>query len=515
MSISLPLPIPTDLRRAAARAPRTAAFHHGVASGDPLTDRVILWTRVTTAEESVPVRWQVARDAALTDVVAEGTASARAENDHTVHVDACGLERGTTYHYRFTVAGAASPSGRTKTLAADGSRLRFAFCSCAKYNAGFFNAYAAIADHDELDFLLHLGDYIYEASNTPPKSQTPGADIGRAFDPLGECRTLDDYRRRYAQYRRDPDVQRLHERLPMIATLDDHELADGAWAGGSTEHRPDDHGPWEARRDAALRARWEWLPARRPDPRDPTRVFRGVRIGGLADILLLDIRSRRDEPVRDPQMSEPDRTMLGAQQREWLLRELDDSHAAWRIVATPSVFTQTWCDAPTEPLQTALSKLKLIDEDGAGPDHDQWDGYPAERARVTGHLVECAIDDVVFLSADIHVSVAAEVADEPTGRLVGVEMTAPSLTSQNLDDKLGVDASDPRIRSAEVAYTAAHAHVQWCDLAAHGYVVIDVDSERLRGEWWHVDTVLRPSRAASLAVTYEVGRGDPRLRRPL
>jgi PhoD-like phosphatase len=170
---------------------------------------------------------------------------------------------------------------------------------------------------------------------------------------------------------------------------------------------------------------------------------------------------------------------------------------------------------PPKPLRTALSKLKLIDEDGAGPDHDQWDGYPAERARVTGHLVERAIDDVVFLSADIHVSVAAEVADEVTGRPVGVEIAAPSLTSQNLDDKLGVDASDPRIRSAEAAYTAAHPHVQWCDMAAHGYVVIDVDSERLRGEWWHVDTVLWPSRAASRAVTYEVRRGDPRLRRAL
>jgi alkaline phosphatase D len=356
--------------------PASREFLHGVASGDPLTDRVVLWTRVTTEEESVPVEWALARDAALTDVVARGTATAHAANDHTVHVDPDGLEPDTTYHYRFATGASVSPTGRTKTLPADCERLRFAICSCAKFNAGFFNAYAAIAEHERLDFLLHLGDYIYEASNTPPKSQTPGADIGRPFDPLGECRTLADYRRRYAQYRRDVDVQRLHLRLPMIATLDDHELADGAWAGGSTEH--------------------------------------------------------------DPEMSDPQRTMLGAEQRDWLLRELESSQAAWRIVATPSVFTRTWCEEPQELLHTALAKLKLIDEDGEGPDHDQWDGYPAERARLTGHLRDRAIENVVFLSADIHVGVAAVVTDAVSGLAVGVEMTAPSLTSQNLDDKLGL-----------------------------------------------------------------------------
>ena len=488
-------------------------FRHGVASGDPLTDRVVLWARVTTDQESVPVDWVLARDAALTEVVRHGTATAHADHDHTVHVDAAGLEPGKTYHYRFATAGGVSPTGRTQTLADDYERLRFAICSCAKFNAGFFNAYAAIADHEQLDFLLHLGDYIYEASNTPPKSQTPGADIGRPFDPLGECRTLDDYRRRYAHYRRDADVQRLHLQLPMIATLDDHELADGAWVDGSTEHDPSAHGPWADRRDAAMRARWEWLPARPPDPDDRTRVFRAINLGGLADIALLDIRSRRDEPVRDPAMSEPGRTMLGTEQRDWLLRELESSDSAWRIIASPSVFTRTWCEASDEPLQTALAKLKLIDEDGAGPDHDQWDGYPAERARLTGHLRDRAMEDVVFLSADIHVSVAAVVHDPPTGQAVGVELTAPSLTSQNLDEKLGVAPRDPRIVRSEEAYVAAHDHVEWCEMASHGYVVVDVDADRLRGEWWHVDTVLERSRGVRLAAAYEVPSGDPRLRR--
>jgi phosphodiesterase/alkaline phosphatase D-like protein len=205
--------------------------------------------------------------------------------------------------------------------------------------------------------------------------------------------------------------------------------------------------------------------------------------------------------------------MLGTEQRDWLLRELDASDAAWRIVASPSVFTRTWCEQPDEALHTALAKLKLIDEDGEGPDHDQWDGYPAERARLTGHLRDRAIQDVVFLSADIHVSVAALVDDAPTARPVAVELTAPSLTSQNLDEKLGVPARDPRILRSEEAYVAAHDHVDWCEMASHGFVVVDLDADRMRGEWWHVDTVLERRNGVRLAAAYETPRGETCLRR--
>ncbi|HEY3193235.1 MAG TPA: alkaline phosphatase D family protein, partial [Solirubrobacterales bacterium] len=274
--------------------PDSERFLDGIASGDPLTDRVMIWTRVNSEEDSVPVAWRVARDPELSDVVLSGEVTAEAEHDHTVHVDVSGLEPGRTYHYAFSSGGQDSPLGRTWTLRAEADRLRFATCSCAKHNAGFFNAYARIAERDDLDFLLHLGDYIYEASNIPAKGQTPGADIGRPFDPLGECRTLEEYRTRYRQYHRDPDVQALHRAIPIIPTLDDHELADGAWAGGSDAHDPEQHGPWADRQAAALRARWEWLPARPPDPADPTRAFRQISVGDLADIFLLDIRSRRD-----------------------------------------------------------------------------------------------------------------------------------------------------------------------------------------------------------------------------
>src|SRR4051794_4624583 len=240
-------------------------FAHAVASGDPTEDAVVIWTRVSGTGDDVAVDWALGRDEALPDLVPSGTATASGAADHTVHVDVTGLEPATTYFYGFTALGAQSEVARTRTLPGPGvESVRFAMCSCAKFNAGFFNAYSRIAERDDLAFLLHLGDYIYEASNTPPKNQTPGADIGRPFDPLGECRTLAEYRTRYAQYRGDPDVQAMHLALPLIATLDDHELADGAWRGGADNPPPGEHGPGGGRRASPPPARGGGLPARAP-----------------------------------------------------------------------------------------------------------------------------------------------------------------------------------------------------------------------------------------------------------
>jgi alkaline phosphatase D len=386
-------------------------------------------------------------------------------------------------------------------------------CSCAKFNAGFFNAYGRIAARDDLAFLLHLGDYIYEASQNPPPSQTQSADIGRPFDPVGECRTLADYRTRYRQYHRDPDVQALHHALPIIATWDDHELADGAWSGGATEHKAE-HGPWEKRKAEALQARWEWVPGRKPDPTDPTRIFREVSIGSLADLFLLDIRSRRDEPSPE-RVSDPTRSMLGHEQRDWLLGALDASDASWRFVCSPSLLSQTWSPEPDEGLKLAMLKLKLMDEDGEGPDFDQWDGYPFERLAVLGHLRERSIVDTVVLSADIHISLAAEVHersyDQPVGDPVAVEIVAPSLTSQNLDDKLKLPRRNPTSVAAEDALVHALDHIHWCEMDSHGYVTVDVDPARVRAEWWHLDTILEPSDVETCAAAFAVERGSPRL----
>jgi alkaline phosphatase D len=471
------------------------------------------WTRISSPGAlPVAVGWLLAEDPDLRDVVASGSTEADLDADFTVHVDVEGLEPDRQYWYRFEALGERSPVARTRTLPYRGEQLRIAMVSCAKYNAGFLNAYARIADRRDLNFVLHLGDYIYEASQTPPKTQTASADIGRPFDPRHECVRLEDYRGRYAQYRLDPDVQHLHHTHPLIATVDDHEFADGAWSGGSTEHRPERDGPWADRLAAALRARREWMPYRSPDPSDWGRVFRTVPLGQLADLLLIDTRTRRDEPVPE-RLTHPDHSQLGTEQREWLLAELNRSRATWCLLGNGSVLSHIWSDRLPDSVKPAMLALKTTNPEFTGPDPDQWDGYPAERDLILRALEDRGRGDVVVLSGDVHIGMAGELIRDPfdpTQRPVAVEFVTTSLTSQNVDDKMGWEA-DTRSVPMEQAFVEALPHVRWCDFDAHGYVLVDVRPDRVRGEWWFVDTVLRPSDAEAMAAAFEVLRGTPRL----
>jgi alkaline phosphatase D len=492
-----------------------AIFQHGVASGDPLQDRVVLWTRVTVPHaDPVELTWELAADRGFKKIVASGRAAAGAADDHTLRVDPAGLEPGTRYFYRFHALGQTSPAGRTQTLpAGDPAHLRFAQVSCAKFNAGFFNAYARIAERDDLQFLLHLGDYIYEAANTPPAGQTPGADIGRPFEPLHECKTLADYRMRYNQYRRDPDVQKMHASLPIVSTVDDHEFADGAWRGGADVHDEGRDGRWSERVKTALRVRWEWLPVRHPDPNDPLRVYRSLHFGGLADLFLINTRIYRDQPVPPPEMHDPARTQLGPAQRDWLLGGLDRSTAAWRILGNPSVLGTTWKKDLPESVKLPLLKTKLINSSGDGPDFDQWDGYPAERDLLFEHFRGQARGNIVVLSGDIHVCLAQELRVHPfdeTEEPVAVEFINTSLTSQNFDDKL---KWAPRTQSIpyEREMMAAFPHMKYVDLDSHGYNVVDITPERVQVEWWLVDTVLERTPNQSLGAAWKVENGKARL----
>ena len=492
-------------------------FKHGIASGDPMQDRVILWTRLTVpGREAVPVTWEIARDAGLQDVVGSGEAIAAADNDHSVHVDPAGLQPATRYFYRFHALGDTSPTGRTKTLPGDDVyHLRFVQTLCAKFNAGYFNAYARMAEHDDVDFVLHLGDYIYEAADTPPAGQTPGADIGRPFQPRHECKTLADYRMRYAQYHADQDVQAMHAALPMIGTVDDHEFADGAWRGGADVHDAVRDGPWSERLRACFRARWEWLPIRLPDPADPQRVYRSLKLGDLAEIFLLNTRTHRDQPVPPPQMHDAARSALGLDQRAWLFDEFDKSQTAWRVLGNPSVMATTWRESIAEDVKLALLKTKLIAADGLGPDHDQWDGYPAERARIFRMFRDCRLGNIVLLSGDIHTCMVIEIAEnpfEPDPQPVAVEFINPSLTSQNLDDKMKWGY---RTKSLEYERGIGQAlpHIKWCDLDSHGYNIVDITPERLQVEYWMVDTVLERTTNEHLGAVWQVDSGVAQAKR--
>jgi alkaline phosphatase D len=493
-----------------------SVFRHAVASGDPLADRVVIWTRATTeGDNPVELTWTVARDPELTDVVASGRAVAEPDADFTVNEDVGGLEPDTHYWYAFaTAAGERSPVGRTRTLPASPDRLRFAMVSCAKFNAGFFNAYARIADREDLQFLLHLGDYIYEASQNPPASQTKSKDIGRPFEPLGECKTLEDYRTRYAQYRSDPDVQRMHLTHPIIGTVDDHEFADGAWKGGSTEHHPDRDGPWEVRKAAAFRARWEWLPYRKPDPGDPSRVWHSVDVGGFAEVFLIDTRSIRDDPEREGAMADPAHSQLGPDQAPWLLHGLRESNARWRLLANGSCMTHLWTEGLPETAEPGILGLKLTNPDFTGPDPDQWDGYPLERDKILQWLQDDGQGNAVVLSGDVHIGLASELFRDPflddPGEPVAVEIVTTSLTSQNVDDKKGWPPDTESVPMEE-AFVAALPHVKYTDFDGHGYVLVDVDRERLRAEWWYVDEVIVPSDGEHLDAVFEVRHGAPRL----
>jgi alkaline phosphatase D len=488
----------------------SAAFLHGVASGDPLTDRVVVWTR---AEREGEITWTVARDQALRDVVASGAAEAEADNDLTVKVDVSGLEPNTTYYYFFELDGETSPVGQTLTLPDETEHLRFAMYSCAKYSAGYFNAHARLAERDDIAFVLVLGDYIYEYGND---EKGLGARIGRAFEPEHECRTLADYRTRYSQYRRDGDLQRLHRRHPFINIVDDHEFCNDTWREGAGKHDEATDGPWAQRKDAAFRAWREWIPIRLPDPHDPSRIFRSFTVGGLVDLLLLDSRTRRDEQSKDRAILEyADRTLLGSEQFDWFASECKRSEATWRVIANGVMIGQVKSDFMPEDLGNPLSELGVLTKREHGPEPDQWDGYPVERRRLLELVKENAKRNILFLSGDCHSSWAMDLKidpHEPEQDSIGGEFCTTSVTSENLDDQAGWH---PRSRSLaiETEIVAKNPHIHWVETDSHGYVIIDVTPERAQGDWWFVDQVHCRDPGQHHGESWLVRAGEDRVRK--
>lgn len=488
-------------------------FRHGVVSGDPLQDRVIIWTRVSPADDdAVEVSWVVAHDPELTDVIASGVDVAEPASDLTVKIDVPGLTPDTTYYYGFGCRDQRSPIGRTKTLpAGEVDHVRFAMYSCAKFSGGYFNAYARMAERLDLDFVLCLGDYIYEYGND---EKGLGTKIGRAFEPAHECRTLDDYRIRYAQYRRDPDVQLVHQQHAFITIPDDHELCNDTWRDGAGKHDPAEDGPWELRKAAALQAYREWMPIRLRSDRVDV-LWRGFDVGDLVDLILLDTRTQRDRQEKPPKSDEPDRTLLGKEQFDWFTQRLRRGGSTWRIVGNGVLIGQIKSDFMAAELDAPLSELGVITPRDFGPEPDQWDGYPAERDRVLGDIGEHGIPNVVFLSGDIHSSWAIDLkrkTEDPAGDSIAVEFATTSLTSENLDDEMGWE---PRTESlaVEEKIIADNPHIHWTELDSHGYVVIDVRRERVQADWFFVDRIEAPDPDERWGASWQVQDGAHRVSR--
>jgi alkaline phosphatase D len=489
-------------------------FQHGVASGDPLADAVVIWTRISTRSKGpIEVGWAIARDPGLDDIVATGSDIAHPHADYTVKVDATGLQPSMTYYYAFETLGARSPIGRSRTLPGGGcSHLRFAVCCCAKYTAGYFNAYARIAARDELDFVVHLGDYIYEYPTDDGKAIGPS--IGREMDPPHECITLNDYRRRYALHRSDPDVQALHATHSFISTLDDHEFCNDTWRDGAKYHDPEVDGPWDKRKEAALQAWHEWLPVRAPNPQSPDRIYRSFQLGQLADLVVLDGRTHRDEQVKGDRLSDKDRSVLGSKQFRWFLDELRRSNATWRFVANAVMIGQVYTGFLPDEIGEPLSEVGVLTHRDYGPDPDQWDGYPAERDRLFQFIEDHPVRNTVFLSGDVHTAWAIDVKRDPFNEQeqpLAVEFVSTSVTSENLDEEM---QTEPRTTSVDIERQVINEnpHVRWAEFDSHGYLVVDVTADRVQADWYFVETLRRRSAGERREIGWVVRHNEHALR---
>ncbi|MGC9666776.1 alkaline phosphatase D family protein [Planosporangium sp. 12N6] len=501
-----------------AHAATTTVFRHGIASGDPLPDGILLWTRVTPTEEAQPgsgkgpvvtVGWQVATDAGFRAIVRSGEFTTGPDRDHTVKIDVTGLRPSTTYYYRFQLGATTSPVGRTHTAPAydaDLAHLRLGVVSCSNWEAGYFSAYRHLAARGDLDAVVHLGDYIYEYGST----EFPGdGAVVRPHQPLHECITLADYRLRHATSKTDPDLQTLHALVPWIITWDDHEIANDDWSGGAQNHDPATEGAWADRVAAAHRAYAEWMPVRLgPD----AQIYRRLRFGNLADLSMLDLRSYRSQQAGGVAVDDPTRTITGQAQMDWLLSGLASSTARWKLVGNPVMISRL--DLGTLPAWALgpLAKLIGIPSNGYVLNPDAWDGYNADRERLVDFLRANQVSNVVFITGDIHSSWASELTTKSTILSpTAVEFVVTSVTSDNADDFTGAPPGTLSVAIAGVL-RAANPHVKWAELDQHGYGVLDVTADRCRMDWYFVTDRTKPDAGAYLAKSFSVGSGVARLR---
>ncbi|MFC4608532.1 alkaline phosphatase D family protein [Streptomyces maoxianensis] len=513
-----------SLTAGGATADPDAVFRHGVASGDPLPDAVVLWTRVTPTADALPgsgagptvdVTWEVATDSAFRSVAKRGKVTAGPAADHTVKVDVTGLTAHTTYWYRFSCTGHTSGSGRARTAPAASAAvpaLRFGVVSCANYMGGYFSAYRHLAARTDLDAVLHLGDYLYEYGNG---EYGPGPEIGRGHEPATEMVTLADYRRRHAQYKTDPDLRALHAAAPFIVTWDDHESANDAWSGGAENHQLATEGDWAERRAAARRAWGEWMPVREPDPR---RLYRRLTFGSLADLSMLDLRTYRSKQVENTafgDVGDPSRTITGDAQMQWLKDNLATSKARWKLVGNPVMITPVlFPPLPAEISRPLADVTGLLPPEGVPYNVDQWDGYTADRRELLSHLHDNGIDDTVFLTGDIHSSWAADLPlDAGTYPLSGsaaTELVCTSVTSDNLDEITG---SEPRTTSVAVeeSFKAANRHVKYLEFDSHGYSLLEITPERVQMDWVYISDRTDPRATERRAAGYQVLAGSNRV----
>ena len=411
-------------------------FAEGVASGDPLIDSIILWTHINPGDMGggdIEVFVEVSETPDFERRILAGAHMARPDKDYCLKFDATELDPDTTYYYRFFSLGQQSPTGRTKTAPEQAQHLRFGVCSCSNYAFGYFHAYWHLSQRQDIDAVLHLGDYIYEYASG-------GYGILREYEPAHEITSLTDYRLRYLQHRRDPDLQEAHRQHPWITVWDDHEFANNPFIGGADNHDPEVEGDWSDRVAAAIQAYDEWMPTRVGESR---RIYRSFVFGNLVRLHMLDIKYPLISPVDGEEL-----TMLGEEQASWLDGQIADTQATWMILGQQQVFA------------TGRSA---------------WDDHPESRLRIKTAAEAAGVRNVVVLTGDIHQALCSDIAEDPdndynptTGQgSWGVEMVCTSITSPGTTRDL---SSQP--------------HKHWADAEFRGYLVLDVTPERVQGDWF-------------------------------
>lgn len=493
-------------------------FTHNVASGEPAADAMLLWTRhvPSAAVDEVRLDAEVALDRAFTRVVSGGSVRTGAYRDWTAKLTVDGLHPGTTYWYRFIAPdGTHSPVGRTRTLpVGQVDRFGLGLFSCSNLPMGWFNAYAHAAARDDLDLWLHVGDYLYEygIASYKDKDRVAGRTVMPAHD--HEMISLIDYRLRFACYRADPDLQKLHQRAPMVALWDDHEITNDSWEGGAQNHQPQAEGDWSTRRAAAVQAYREWLPV----SEEPWKAY---DIGTLATLYRTESRllARTRPPAaelaeahrashpdvalghfRDGAWRDPAATMLGSEQESWLAHAFrrNAPTSTWQLVGMGTILGRTLMpeQAPDwvrpEAGEHAVDKFKRdvrASRLGLPMWMDRWDGYPAARSRLL-RAAQQADADLVMLSGDSHNAWAYSLQED--GRPAGIEFAGHSVTSNGMEGSLGAAPKD-----VAAAFIATNPELAWADTRQRGYMMIDVTPQRVTGEWLFMQTV--KSRTLALA----------------
>jgi len=492
-------------RRAQAASPYK--FNHGVASGDPLADRVILWTRVSGASgESVTVNWQIGTDPSLESVLRQGRVVTNAKQDYTVKVDVRQLPAGTRLYYRFTVDGVVSATGITRTLPTGVvDTVRLAVVCCASYPTGYFHAYREIADREDIDAVVHLGDYLYEYGLGEYATEY-AEQLQRVPEPSHEIVSLADYRTRHAQYKTDPDLQALHAAHPVIAVWDDHEIVNDCWRNGSPDHNEDEgEGRWGKRRDAAIKAYFEWMPIRGKAHGKWTRIYREFHFGELLSLIMLDTRfygrDRQPELTQDMQeeeiyrvLGDPGRRMLGRRQESWLRKTLRERQTAtWQVIGqqvlaspvrAPDLEPLLDPEGPSTVSREVLDHNIAMSKSNPPLLLDTWDGYAAAREDLLGDLEELASNPVI-ISGDLHTSIAGDLFRQGAQTPVSVEFMTTSVTSPGIAEYL----PERHPNAVSDATMQLNPNLRYMETNRRGWLCMTLTASECTGEWHLIDDI--------------------------